>query len=54
MEAAAYMGQIRIVLRAVAATGTANPGHILHTANELLLAMDNPSSRPAVSCGSTR
>ncbi|WP_326687471.1 MULTISPECIES: PP2C family protein-serine/threonine phosphatase [unclassified Streptomyces] len=42
VEAAAYMGQIRIVLRAVAATGTANPGHILHTANELLLAMDNP------------
>lgn len=42
VEAAAYMGQVRIVLRAVAAMGASDPGGILRTANELLAATDNP------------
>ncbi|MDF4252887.1 MULTISPECIES: PP2C family protein-serine/threonine phosphatase [unclassified Streptomyces] len=42
VEAAAYMGQVRIALRAVAAMGSTDPGEILHTANELLAAIDNP------------
>ncbi|MGY1438609.1 PP2C family protein-serine/threonine phosphatase [Streptomyces reniochalinae] len=42
VEAAAYMGQVRIVLRAVAAMGATDPGDILATANELLAATDNP------------
>jgi serine phosphatase RsbU (regulator of sigma subunit) len=42
VEAAAYMGQVRIALRAVAAMGSTDPGEILHTANELLAATDNP------------
>ncbi|MFF9556494.1 PP2C family protein-serine/threonine phosphatase [Streptomyces albus] len=42
VEAAAYMGQVRIVLRAVAAMGAADPGEILGTANELLSATDDP------------
>ncbi|NSC24399.1 serine/threonine-protein phosphatase [Streptomyces albus subsp. chlorinus] len=42
VEAAAYMGQVRIVLRAVAAMGAADPGEILRTTNDLLVATDNP------------
>lgn len=41
VEAAAFMGQARIVLRAVAATAGTDPGLILHTANDLLVAMDS-------------
>ncbi|MCQ4084515.1 serine/threonine-protein phosphatase [Streptomyces sp. RB6PN25] len=39
VEAAAFMGQIRIALRAVAVT-TADPGEALSRANDLLLSMD--------------
>ncbi|MFI9275644.1 PP2C family protein-serine/threonine phosphatase [Kitasatospora sp. NPDC052896] len=39
VEAAAFMGQIRIGLRAVAATA-ADPGEVLSRANELLISMD--------------
>jgi serine phosphatase RsbU (regulator of sigma subunit) len=40
VEAAAFMGQVRIGLRAVAATA-ADPGEVLSRANELLLSMDS-------------
>ncbi|MEY9965626.1 serine phosphatase RsbU (regulator of sigma subunit) [Streptacidiphilus sp. MAP12-16] len=39
VEAAAFMGQVRIGLRAVAA-GTADPGEVLSRANDLLMSMD--------------
>ncbi|MDH6576327.1 PP2C family protein-serine/threonine phosphatase [Kitasatospora sp. MAP5-34] len=39
VEAAAFMGQVRIGLRAVAAAA-ADPGEVLSRANDLLLAMD--------------
>lgn len=39
VEAAAFMGQIRIGLRAVAA-GAADPGEVLSRANDLLLSVD--------------
>ncbi|WP_327067445.1 serine/threonine-protein phosphatase [Kitasatospora sp. NBC_01250] len=39
VEAAAFMGQVRIGLRAVAATA-ADPGQVLSRANDLLLSMD--------------
>ncbi|MDJ1136027.1 PP2C family protein-serine/threonine phosphatase [Streptomyces iconiensis] len=42
VDAAAFMGQIRIVLRAVAATASADPGDVLSTANDLLIALDSP------------
>ncbi|MFD9813475.1 PP2C family protein-serine/threonine phosphatase [Streptomyces sp. NPDC059080] len=41
VEAAAFMGQIRIGLRAVA-SGGADPGVVLARANELLLSVDSP------------
>lgn len=40
VDAAAFMGQIRIGLRAVANTAT-DPGEVLRRANELLLSMDS-------------
>jgi len=40
VEAAAFMGQVRIGLRAVAATA-ADPGEVLSRANDLLLSMDS-------------
>ncbi|MCX4748397.1 serine/threonine-protein phosphatase [Kitasatospora sp. NBC_01287] len=40
VEAAAFMGQVRVGLRAVAATA-ADPGEVLSRANDLLLSMDN-------------
>ncbi|WP_035848056.1 PP2C family protein-serine/threonine phosphatase [Kitasatospora azatica] len=39
VEAAAFMGQVRVGLRAVAATA-ADPGEVLSRANELLLSLD--------------
>ncbi|TJZ44454.1 serine/threonine-protein phosphatase [Streptomyces piniterrae] len=39
VEAAAFMGQIRLALRAVA-TGAADPGEVLSRANDLLLSVD--------------
>ncbi|GAA0661121.1 PP2C family protein-serine/threonine phosphatase [Kitasatospora atroaurantiaca] len=39
VEAAAFMGQVRVGLRAVAAAA-ADPGEVLRQANELLLSMD--------------
>ncbi|WP_329564916.1 PP2C family protein-serine/threonine phosphatase [Kitasatospora sp. NBC_01266] len=39
VEAAAFMGQVRVGLRAVAATA-ADPGEVLSRANDLLLSMD--------------
>ncbi|MDH6123621.1 PP2C family protein-serine/threonine phosphatase [Kitasatospora sp. GP82] len=39
VEAAAYMGQVRVGLRAVAAA-SADPGEVLSRANDLLLSMD--------------
>ncbi|MFI5758183.1 PP2C family protein-serine/threonine phosphatase [Streptomyces sp. NPDC051569] len=40
VEAAAFMGQVRIGIRAVAA-GTADPGEVLSRANDLLLSVDS-------------
>ncbi|MFH8929983.1 PP2C family protein-serine/threonine phosphatase [Streptomyces pristinaespiralis] len=40
VEAAAFMGQVRMGLRAVA-TATTDPGEVLRRANELLLAVDH-------------
>ncbi|MEU0371382.1 PP2C family protein-serine/threonine phosphatase [Streptomyces sp. NPDC006283] len=40
VEAAAFMGQVRIGLRAVA-TATPDPGEVLRRANELLLSVDH-------------
>jgi serine phosphatase RsbU (regulator of sigma subunit) len=40
VEAAAFMGQVRVGLRAVAATA-ADPGEVLSRANDLLLSMDS-------------
>lgn len=42
VEAAAFMGQIRIMLRAVAATASTDPGDVLRTANDLLMALESP------------
>ncbi|PYC77983.1 serine/threonine protein phosphatase [Streptomyces tateyamensis] len=39
VEAAAFMGQVRVGLRAVAATAT-DPGEVLSRANDLLLSLD--------------
>ncbi|MFI6858418.1 PP2C family protein-serine/threonine phosphatase [Streptomyces sp. NPDC050421] len=40
VEAAAFMGQIRIAMRAIAAT-TADPGEVVGRTNDLLLAVDS-------------
>lgn len=42
VEAAAFMGQIRIMLRAVAATTSPDPGDVLGMANDLLMALESP------------
>ncbi|WP_299538156.1 PP2C family protein-serine/threonine phosphatase [uncultured Streptomyces sp.] len=39
VEAAAFMGQVRIAMRAIAAS-TSDPGEVLHRTNDLLLTVD--------------
>ncbi len=52
IEAAAFMGQVRVGLRALASV-TGDPGELLARTNDLLVSLGPISSPPAPSCGST-